>query len=1041
MRQANSVFQMGNLTNLLGLLFIFAITGCSPGTGVQFFQAKNTADIFATRPIGPLATMGVVTLSEPPLLQVGQKTPQGWIFPADAKDRIRKQQAEFEAKLKQEIPHARVIYRYHSVLNGLGLVARSDDFEKINRWTGVVQSAPARLMERPAADVKELSDKVAGAIDSVNFIGAQKIREQLGLTGRGLRIGVIDTGIDYTHKMLGGSGSVDDFKAINPNQPSSFFPTSRVVGGYDFVGSDFDGSSPLDANQIPKPDANPMDEAGHGSHVAGTIAGVGDGTNTYTGVAPEASLYALKVFGKGGATADVAVIAALDYAADPNGDFDLTDQLDVVNLSLGGGYGQPQNLYNEAINNLMKGGTFVVASAGNAGPKDYIVGSPGTADGAFSIAASVDGQDVNWKFKAVKLVTPSNSNWLVKVTESGISTPIDQAGDVRGKLVDIGLADGPLSDDVKVQLKGNVALIMRGKNSFLDKLKLAETHGAVGAIVTNNVAGKPVAMGGEGKVSIPALPVTMDEGDKIRQEMKQGSVLVEFQTPQMIFEKDMIDTITDFSSKGPRSEDNLLKPEIAAPGRNILSAKFGSGDKGARMDGTSMAAPHMAGVVALIKQAHPDLSQEEIRALLMNTAKPLSLKSAMYPLTMQGAGRVQAYEAATAEAVVMPGGVSLGLVQADTPKSLTRTLNVRNLSNTPKNLSISAVAQQGLTISGPDTVQLAPGEKKDLVFTFNVTAGSHPIKPAELNGFIVFANGNDKVASIPVLTVAKRLSQSSVISYNETPQSLNLVLNNAGQGTGVALVFNSLGKDTRKPAPPSYQMWRSRSCDLESAGYRIVNRDGADYLQIAFKLYTPVTTWNICDLSALIDSDGDGQADQEIASMSSTKKAGDEAAPLQYASVLLDAKKARDIRLDFETKLGLGKVETPDYGPAILGGGNMVPFPSSTVAVLEAPLNKLARGPDGQLRLKLAAQNQDSDAVESDDYLGAGLGDWVIVSPDPQAQKIVGVNEIYALQPGQMAPLSLTRGRGPMEVVVYYPGNSLEKRTPDSGDFESDFIP
>jgi subtilisin family serine protease len=125
-----------------------------------------------------------------------------------------------------------------------------------------------------------------------------------------------------------------------------------------------------------------LDEATHGTHVAGTVAGLGDGVNTYDGVAPDAALYAIKVFGAKGGTSDEVVIAALEYAADPTGDLSFQQQLDVVNLSLGSNYGNPHIMYNHAIKNLVRGGTVVVASGGNSGDSSYIVGAPGISDDA-----------------------------------------------------------------------------------------------------------------------------------------------------------------------------------------------------------------------------------------------------------------------------------------------------------------------------------------------------------------------------------------------------------------------------------------------------------------------------------------------------------------------------------------------------------------------------------------------------------------------------------------------------------------------------------
>ena len=200
--------------------------------------------------------------------------------------------------------------------------------------------------------------------NSMSFIGVDKVHglkiqnetgETIAVRGAGVRVGIIDSGIDYTHEMLGGSGDPTAFESINPNETSDHFPNKKVVGGFDFAGESFNPGSHIYKARIPAPDANPLDQGGHGTHVAGTTAGVGDGVNTYDGAAPDADLYALKVFGdEGGGTSDTIVIAALEYAADPNGDLDPSDRLDVVNLSLGGAFGKPHNLYGRAIKNIVQ---------------------------------------------------------------------------------------------------------------------------------------------------------------------------------------------------------------------------------------------------------------------------------------------------------------------------------------------------------------------------------------------------------------------------------------------------------------------------------------------------------------------------------------------------------------------------------------------------------------------------------------------------------------------------------------------------------------
>ncbi|MES1196706.1 MAG: S8 family serine peptidase, partial [Steroidobacter sp.] len=225
-------------------------------------------------------------------------------------------------------------------------------------------------------------------IDSVPWIGATNVWNNLGIKGKGVKIGIIDTGIDYTHANFGGSGNVADFTNNNPNiiEPGTF-PTAKVVGGYDFAGASYNADDP---NTVAVPDPDPIDHAGHGSHVAGTAAGLGVPGSIGPGVAPDALLYAIKVFGDSEGSTNL-VSQGIEWAMDPNGDGDMSDHLDVINLSLGSAFGNTDDPSAVSSSNAAALGIIVVVAAGNEGPVPYITGSPAVADAAISVAASSPG--------------------------------------------------------------------------------------------------------------------------------------------------------------------------------------------------------------------------------------------------------------------------------------------------------------------------------------------------------------------------------------------------------------------------------------------------------------------------------------------------------------------------------------------------------------------------------------------------------------------------------------------------------------------------
>ncbi|MBA2266688.1 MAG: S8 family serine peptidase, partial [Chloroflexi bacterium] len=241
---------------------------------------------------------------------------------------------------------------------------------------------------------------------SVPYLGVPEgVWESLGFTGEAIKVAIIDTGLDYTHANFGGTGTVAAYEAAeaadttigDAGDVGQFGPTApKVKGGWDFVGDDYDASAdPGDPALIPQPDPDPLDCNGHGSHVGGSAAGFGvnaDGS-TYAGaydstthdnefevgpgVAPEAHLYGLRVFGCLGSTD--ATVDAIEWA--------VANDMDVINMSLGSPFGRRDDPSAVASTNAAAAGVIVVASSGNSGPNPYITGSPGTGTGVISTAA------------------------------------------------------------------------------------------------------------------------------------------------------------------------------------------------------------------------------------------------------------------------------------------------------------------------------------------------------------------------------------------------------------------------------------------------------------------------------------------------------------------------------------------------------------------------------------------------------------------------------------------------------------------------------
>ena len=582
--------------------------------------------------------------------------------------------------MKSSLPsQITIMGRYTKVLNGFMARVPAKELNAIREIPGVksVSLAPEHTISLTA---------------SVPLINADDVWMDPGYTGEGVTIAVIDTGIDYTHAMLGGSGNPNHYLNNDPSKlEGDDFPSLKVIGGYDFAGTDYDASTPgLD---VPVPDEDPLDENGHGTHVASTAAGIDIGFGS--GVAPDALLYALKVFGAAGSTN--LVVDAIEWAMDPNGDGNMDDHVDVINMSLGSSFGpaienDPEYI---AVQNASAAGIFVVASAGNAGDVNYVSGSPGNTDAALAVAASTTGFQtapvISYFVDAVENLIPYTTSY----------NPFTEK--ITAEMVDVDTIDGEgtgmLCDTVGVgDMTGKIALISRGVCSFYVKINNAESLGAVAAIIYNNTTGI-ISMDTTGS-TLPAGSVLQSDGLLLK-DLTPLEVSVGPDTEVVTFASETpVDTIADFSSRGPRGYDSMLKPEISAPGVAIFAASMGSGTQGVSYSGTSMAAPHVAGVGALMKEAHPDWTVEEIKAALMNTAVDLADPvSAEVP--RQGAGRVDALAAVSTEALAIGDedfvSLSWGVIEIGPENTYqgTKTVTISNKSNPVLKLDLGTLFKIG----------------------------------------------------------------------------------------------------------------------------------------------------------------------------------------------------------------------------------------------------------------------------------------------------------------------------------------------------------
>jgi subtilisin family serine protease len=656
---------------------------------------------------------------------------------------------------------ARKIFAVSNAVPGLGMVADLDTLKKLAERDDVVAITPIVPKKLTNASTSQLTRAV-------------NTWKSPGVTGKGVKIGIIDTGIDYTHADFGGAGTVAAYDKARKSQ-GTFAGTAKVVGGRDFVGDDYNADPDDDAYQpVPSPDNNPLDCNEHGTHVAGTAAGYGvnaDGTTykgSYTtldrsklygmrvgpGTAPQASLYALKVFGCEGSTD--AVIPALDWALDPNGDGDFADHLDIVNLSLGSDFSPADDPENAVVDVLAKNGVLPVMSAGNAGDLTDAGGSPGNAVRSLAVASSVDELQLR---DGLRVTAPAGLAGVV-AGQFSIAYPWADKAPVSGSVAALSAAnaDGcsPLSTADAAKVDGKVAWLEWDDNDATracgsaDRAANVAAAGAVGAIYTAGV--DVFGAGITGSATIPVVQLPKAGTDQLRPAVTAGTLAVTFDGSLRGTIKSITpsinDTLSSFSSRGGRGQPGVVKPDVTAPGDTITSAGMGTGNGQLTISGTSMASPATAGIAALVRATHPTWNVERVKAAVMNTAghdvytEP-GRTGLKYGPARVGAGRVDALAAVRTEVIAYTlgrGGVSTSFgvvaVPADQAK-VTKTQQVR-VRNTSKRTTTATVAYQPV-VSQPGVsyrvskskVTLKPGKYVDVTVTMTVTTAKlrHTLDP------------------------------------------------------------------------------------------------------------------------------------------------------------------------------------------------------------------------------------------------------------------------------------------------------------------------
>ena len=581
-------------------LILSAVLTAPAAWAVQAAQGQSAATPGASGPNDETPALWFVQLQNRPAVE---GTPLGI---------LKREKNAFRAEAAKAGLAYRERYAFDGLWNGFSIEIDPRDLARLARIPQVDGLFPVVSIEmpEPVAVQPDLYTALA-------MTGADIAQNTLGYTGEGVRVAIVDTGIDYDHPDLGGC----------------FGPGCRVAFGYDFVGDDFDGGAGM-----PVPDDDPDDCQGHGTHVAGITGADG----LVTGVAPGVTFGAYRVFGCEGSTWADIMIAAMERA--------LADGMDVLNMSIGAAFQWPQYPTAVAATRLVNSGVVVTASIGNSGTLGtYAAGAPGVGQKVIGVAS----------FENTHLVLPyfEVAGQPVGYYTMTFSEPPPVSG--TEEIVYIGRACNV--DQLLADPTGKVALIERGACSFAEKALKAVGAGATAAVIHNNAPGLFFGTLGA-DYGLVAVGISQEDGLFIRGQ--SAPVMMTWTDQQDSFPNPGGGLIAGGSSYG-LAADLSVKPDIGAPGGSIFSTYVMEKAPYATLSGTSMAAPHVAGAAALLLQAKPKTPSQAVGRILQNSADPAPWSlgpsyGLLDNIHRQGAGMLDIDDAILATTKIEPGKIALG---------------------------------------------------------------------------------------------------------------------------------------------------------------------------------------------------------------------------------------------------------------------------------------------------------------------------------------------------------------------------------------------
>jgi subtilisin family serine protease len=633
-----------------------ASTGLLRSAGAQVKTDGPRGLARQTKPTGPMAAIvELESVSVAAHQRLTQRVPRTTIdFEAPSarayQTQLEGEHEDFKARAGLVLPNLIVRAELHKLVNAISIEVSDGDLAAIAALPGV------KRIEM----VKELHTMLSASVPLINAPALWDRLGGAGVAGQGMKIAILDTGIDITNPLFSDAGFTMPAGFPKTNNGSQGLVNNKVIAAKSFL----------------RPASDATDQNGHGSNCAGIAAGSVAVTplGTISGVAPMAYLGNYRVLGANGSGTTDLIAQGMEQA--------VNDGFDVLSMSFGATADTNPDITVTATEAAVAAGRIVVIAAGNDGPDATTIGTPGIAPSAITVGATSNAH----------VVGP-----VINVTgPSPVSSVLTSIGSTKGTgstaVFDNGLGPLPYVEGDPVgracegilagSLNGKIALIERGNCTFASKINNAAAAGARAAIIYNRSSSEDTpdsSAGGDNLftmdatgTTIPSFFVIRSEGLALRDFVRAnaGATVSISSFGSGSFTPDVV---ADFSSRGPSITEGL-KPDVSAPGLIIYSAaaKTGNANTGVvdpsgflAISGTSQATPHVAGSAALLKQLNPGFTPEQVKSALVNSAITDVFaapdRTARVGVLDTGGGRVDLARASSVSATFSPPSLGFGI--------------------------------------------------------------------------------------------------------------------------------------------------------------------------------------------------------------------------------------------------------------------------------------------------------------------------------------------------------------------------------------------